>query len=147
MMKKNLDDVISKLYKLKSQLDGSDNRSSTVKECIDSLSDIQSRLDSFESVLRYFAQRCSDGKIREIPCSPGDTIYFIDIIHGKMVGQYTCGEILITSDAMRVSLVWHSGSMMYLPIEAFGNYAFTDYDEAQKRCAEIQKLHPPKVAE
>ena len=43
MMKKTLDDVISKLYDLQSELvDGFDNRSAIVKECVDSLSDIKS---------------------------------------------------------------------------------------------------------
>lgn len=145
MMKENVDNIISKLLDLKSDLHDPDSRQLILEECIASLSNIESKLDSFESVLKYFAERCSNGKIREIPCSPGDTIYFIDTLHGKMVGQYICGEILITSDAMTVSLVWPNGSMMYLPIEAFGDCAFIDYDEAQKRLDEVQKSLPDSV--
>lgn len=117
-----------------------------------SISDILDSIDSAYTdsiaVIAWIKERADKGHIREIPCCPGDICYLVDDSEGVIEGQLVVDHIEINQDGIDVWLEEDGGSS-YSCYEgvAFGDILFSSYEEAQTRCAEIQKTLPPKVAE
>lgn len=117
-----------------------------------SISDVLDSIDSAYTdsiaVIAWIKERADKGHIREIPCCPGDICYVVDDSEGVIEGQLVVDHIEINQDGIDVWLEEDDGSSYSChPGSDFGKTLFIDYDEAQTRCAEIQKTLPPKVAE
>ena len=117
-----------------------------------SISDVLNSIDSAYTdsiaVIAWVKERADKGHIREIPCCPGDICYIVNDSEGVIEGQLVVDHIEINHDGIDVWLEEDGGSSYSChPGSDFGETLFIDYHEAQTRCAEIQKLHPPKVAE
>ena len=117
-----------------------------------SISDVLNSIDSAYTdsiaVIAWIKERADKGHIREIPCCPGDICYVVDDSKGVIQSQLKVDHIDINQDGMDIWLEDDDGSY-YSCYEgvAFGDILFSSYEEAQKRCQEIQSTMSPKIAE
>ena len=116
---------------------------------------ISNVLDSIDSaytdsiaVIAWIKERADKGHIREIPCCPGDICYVVDDSEGVIQSQLKVDRIEINQDGIDIWLEEDDGSSYscYAGV-AFGDILFSSYEEAQKRCQEIQSVMSPKIAE
>lgn len=117
-----------------------------------SISDVLDSIDSAYTdsiaVIAWIKERADKGHIREIPCCPGDICYLIDDSQGVIEGQLKVDHIEINEGSMNIWLQEDDqSSYSCYPSTDFGDILFSDYDEAQRRCKEIQSTLPPKLAE
>jgi hypothetical protein len=117
-----------------------------------SISDVLDSIDSAYTdsiaVIAWIKERADKGHIREIPCCPGDICYVVDDSEGVIQSQLKVDHIEINQDGIDIWLEEDDGSS-YSCYEgvAFGNILFSSYEEAQKRCQELQLKLTPKLAE
>ena len=120
--------------------------SDQLKELSQYIHNIDEKYTDMLSILSYFQDKSNKGLIREIPVCPGDICYVVDDSEGVIDRQIKVDHIEINADGIDIWLDEDSGSYSCFTASDFGDILFTDYDEAQKRCQEIQSKLSPKIA-
>ena len=116
-----------------------------IEDCLNSL---DKDYDGLIELFQYIQDQSDKELLRLLPICPGDICYVVDESEGVIEGQLVVDHIEINQDGMDIWLEEDDGSSYSCyEVVAFGEILFSSYEEAQKRCQEIQSTMSPKIAE
>ena len=110
-----------------------------LKNIEDCLNILDKDYDGLTELFQYIQSQSDKELLRILPICPGDICYVVDDSEGVIESQLRVDHIEINQDGMYIWLEEDdASSYACYPVADFGNLLFSNYEEAQKKCQEIQ---------
>lgn len=119
-----------------------------IQDLLNYIISIGNTYEGLIELLQYIQSESDKNLLRILPICPGEICYLVDELEGSIDRQLKVDHIEINEGSMDIWLQEDDqSSYSCYPSTDFGDILFSDYDEAQRRCKEIQSTLPPKLAE
>lgn len=142
----NISKLISAIREYELKYKKSPDIHDLLKNIEDSLNTLDKDYDGLTELFQYIQSQSDKGYLRILPVCPGDICYVVDDSEGVIERQLKVDHIEISQDGMDIWLEEDDGSSYSCFVVAdFGDTLFSDYEEAQKRCLEIQSKLTAKI--